>query len=215
MGDLNFTLSLKEVRGQNPHQDPMESFFSCWLEKHHLLDMPPKKLSHTWSNGRKGSVLVAKLLDHFFYFISEGMLEKQWEILSRVAIGGLSYHFPIVLEVSKGGSSRPLLMKFNHRWLKEEAYRKLVGDSWIPLFEDSGESYMHQFDENLGKIKKITISWAKEYTKKQSAAIVEVESKLGSLLIEREARSLSEEEELLIKELMIKKQDLLRKEEST
>jgi hypothetical protein len=46
------------------------------------------------------------------------------------------------------------------------------------------------------------------------SAIIEVETKLGGLLIDHEAGTLSDEEDTLIKELMIKQHDLLRKEES-
>jgi hypothetical protein len=41
-----------------------------------------------------------------------------------------------------------------------------------------------------------------------------LEAKLRSLLIEREVDSLLEEEDVLVKELMVKKQEFLRKEES-
>jgi hypothetical protein len=131
-----------------------------------------------------------------------------------VEIGGISNHLPIILEVSKASLKMSLPMKFNHDWLKEEDYQKMVEETWCPMSEDVSQSSMKQFSENIGKIRKATISWANDFKKKQKAAIVEVESKLSYLLIEREARTLSEMEETLIKELMIKKQELYRIKES-
>jgi hypothetical protein len=66
-GDLNFILSLAEVWGQNLRQDPFESYFHQWMEKHGVFDKDPKKISYTWSNGRKGLGLVEKHIDFFFY----------------------------------------------------------------------------------------------------------------------------------------------------
>jgi len=104
-------LSIVEVWGQNPHQDPLESYFSKWMEKHNLIDLAPKKISHTSSNGRKGVGLVAKQIDLFM--ISKGLIENQWEIYSRVEIGGLSDHLSIVLDLSKVVTSREILRKLN------------------------------------------------------------------------------------------------------
>jgi hypothetical protein len=65
---------------------------------------------------------------------------------------------------------------------------------------------MQQFIENVRKNKiKTTISWAKSYRLKQLVAIREVESNIGSLLIEREVGSLSKEEETVLKVLLRKK----------
>jgi len=73
-GDLNFTLSLKEVWGAHLHQDPHESFFSHWIEKNHLIDLAPQKNSQTWCNGKNGDALVTKYLQCFL--ISKGMIDQ-------------------------------------------------------------------------------------------------------------------------------------------
>jgi hypothetical protein len=59
-GDLNFMLSLREFWGESPHKDPQELFFSNWICKNCMVDLEPLKLSHTWSNGRRGAHFVAK-----------------------------------------------------------------------------------------------------------------------------------------------------------
>jgi hypothetical protein len=72
------------------------------MEKHNLLDLAPKKISHTWSNGRKGEGLVAKRLDR--HLISKVLIE----------IGVIYDHMPIVLEVSKVCLKMTIPLKFNH-----------------------------------------------------------------------------------------------------
>jgi hypothetical protein len=152
-GGLNFTLALAEVWGKNPRQDPLESFFSHWLDSHNLIDMVPMKLSHTWKNGRKGDSAVEKCLDHFFYFktvigehvgyIFEG---GSWGILrsSTNCIGIF-------------GMSKNISMKFNKDWLLEDDYKNMVHDTWVPLVENVGRSYLYQLAENIWKVRKQTI----------------------------------------------------------
>jgi hypothetical protein len=53
---------------------------------------------------------------------------------------GISYHMPIVSKVAKNGPRPPSLMKFNHIWLNEEDYKRLVMNLWSPLVEDVGLS---------------------------------------------------------------------------
>jgi len=67
---------------------------------------------------------------------------------------GVTHYMPIVLEVSKAGPKIPLPMKFNHEWLKEEDYNKMIEETWHPLSEDAGQYFMQQFYENIGKNKK-------------------------------------------------------------
>jgi hypothetical protein len=46
-GDLNFNLLVKEVLGAHPRRDPLEFVFSHWIERNHLVDLKPPKLSQT------------------------------------------------------------------------------------------------------------------------------------------------------------------------
>jgi hypothetical protein len=64
-GDLNFTLSLREVWGENPRVDSQSGFFLSFMEKHHLVDIEPVKLMPTWHNFRTDKEAVAKRLDRF------------------------------------------------------------------------------------------------------------------------------------------------------
>jgi hypothetical protein len=67
-GDLNFTLSIAEVWSQNSHHDPLESYFSNLMEKHNLINLVPKKIFHTWRNGRKETCMIEKKARLIFYF---------------------------------------------------------------------------------------------------------------------------------------------------
>jgi hypothetical protein len=49
-GDLNFTLSLREVWGPSPKEDRQRGFFLSFLESVNLLDVEPVRLSPTWRN---------------------------------------------------------------------------------------------------------------------------------------------------------------------
>jgi hypothetical protein len=77
----------------------LESYLSNWLEKHNLIELASKKISHPWCNGRKGDGMVEKNLDWFL--ISNSLIENRWGFYSRGEVGGLSNHFSIVLEILK------------------------------------------------------------------------------------------------------------------
>jgi len=58
--DLNFTLSLREVWGENPWVDAQSSFFLSFMEKHHLVDIELVKLVPIWHNFRIDKDVVSK-----------------------------------------------------------------------------------------------------------------------------------------------------------
>jgi hypothetical protein len=62
-GDLNFTLSLREIWGPNPREDRHKGFFLSFLEEESLVNLEPVKLSPTWRNFRTRIDVVAKRLD--------------------------------------------------------------------------------------------------------------------------------------------------------
>jgi hypothetical protein len=64
-GDLNFTLSSREVWGESSREDQQGGFFQSFLEKLHLVDLEPTKITPTWRNLRTGNEAVAKRLDIF------------------------------------------------------------------------------------------------------------------------------------------------------
>lgn len=102
--------------------------------------------------------------------------------------------------------------KFNHVWLENEDYRKLVQLNSIPTNEDDGRSSMDQFTSNIANIKNVSSKWAKEFYKKESETLREVESAIGVLMIDRSTDSLPKDEESRWADLQKKKQELLANE---
>jgi hypothetical protein len=92
-GDLNFTLSLKEVWGKHPKRDPLEDFFPTGFLLITWWTRSPQKSPRHGGKGRKGGDLVAKRLDRFL--VEENMLANLWIIKLLVTIGGNSNHMPI------------------------------------------------------------------------------------------------------------------------
>jgi hypothetical protein len=93
-------------------------------------------------------------------------VRNRWAISSRVEIGGILDHLSILLEISKASMNRHYPLKFNLEWLKEEYYRNMVMDSWVPLEDEEDMTFMQHMAENIGKIRKETILWEKEFWKK-------------------------------------------------
>lgn len=72
-GDVNFTLSLRQVWGSNPREEQQRGLFLSFIEEAKLVDIEPVKLSPTWRNYRTGRDEVAKRTDRFL--VSEFFLE--------------------------------------------------------------------------------------------------------------------------------------------
>jgi hypothetical protein len=151
-GDLNFTLSIREVWGASSRRDYQGIFFSHWMDNNHLFEMEPTNLVQIWKNDTKGKDLVAKITD--IILILEEMIENMWSFKLRLVVGGISDHMPILLEIDTKGSKTPSLMNFNHVWLNEKEYERLVWKTWTHMDEEDGQSYMHRFAVNIVKIKK-------------------------------------------------------------
>jgi hypothetical protein len=73
-GNLNFTLSPREVWGESSKEDQQRGFFLSLLENLHLVDMKPAKITPTWRNFKIGNEAISKRLDRFL--VSESFLES-------------------------------------------------------------------------------------------------------------------------------------------
>jgi hypothetical protein len=69
------------------------------------------------------------------------------------------------------------------------------------LEEDIGFSFMQQFTINISCVKKAISKWAKVYNEKATLQLREVESQIGSLLIEGRVDQMSEEEGVKLSKL--------------
>ena len=151
----------------------MSSFFARLFESKELVAIQPLKLTPTWRNNRSGEHEISKRLDRFF--ISKKILSESLIIKSWVEVGGLSDHLPDLLQIQNPETKPAASFKFNPSWMKEEDYRKLIGNSWRPLEENPNVSYIKQLVENLQEVKRVKKPWARVYSANQEKQLKKVE----------------------------------------
>eukprot|EP00253_Pinus_taeda_P016122 PITA_16122 len=178
-GDLNFSLGRAEAWGPSAREDPLTDFFSqAFLDKK-LTDPSPTKLKPTWRNRRSGEDRIAKRLDRFL--ISEGLIQKVPLFRQWVEEVGNSDHFPIFLDLSFPPPKPPAPFKFNSSWLQDPCFVNIFKSTWIHPAQNANESKSFLFMENLKRLKKATISWAKERQKKQNEDLIKIREELKAL----------------------------------
>eukprot|EP00253_Pinus_taeda_P023384 PITA_23384 len=175
-GDMNFSLRRAETWGPAAREDQLAEFFENSITSHNLIDINLIKMKPTWRNRRVGEARVAKRLDRFL--LSEDLtasipMFRQW-----VGEGGNSDHFPICLELSKLPRKPAAPFKFNATWLQEESYEKLFKETWTHPDGSSQEGKGLQFMENLKKLKKATIEWAKSRRKRQKEDLIHINEEI-------------------------------------
>ena len=74
-------------------------------------------------------------------------------------------HFPILLEICKPPFKPTAPFKFNAAWMQEESFRQLFIETWQHLSRDVMEDKSFLFMENLKRMKKVTMDWAKKGSK--------------------------------------------------
>eukprot|EP00253_Pinus_taeda_P013898 PITA_13898 len=211
-GDLNFSLGRAEAWGPAAREDPQSDFFINALASNNLLEANLIKLKPTWRNRRVGEARVAKRLDRFL--INEALtaaipLFRQW-----VEEWGPSDHFPIFLELAKVPPKPPAPFKFNASWLQEESYNKLFQETWIHAARGSQENKGFLFMENLKRLKKATILWAKDRKLKQNEEITKISEELQKLeSIKEDGYATFESKKKIVDLEKHKNQILLAKEE--
>eukprot|EP00253_Pinus_taeda_P014598 PITA_14598 len=182
-GDLNFSLGFRESWGANAQIDPISNFMINQLEQSKFIDVPMQRPLPTWRNRRVGDAALARRLDRFLLkepLTQHAHLFRQW-----VGLGGISDHNPIYLEIL-GPSKKPKApYKFNHTWLKDPTFIKLIKEYWSSHPIDDSESYAKGFCRNLTELKHISIQWAKEKLKRDSAQLTQIEADLFSLTDDR------------------------------
>lgn len=178
-GDLNFSLGIAESWGPQATPDPLAEFFNSELGNSHLINIQTTKLLPTWRNRRTGNAALARRLDRFL--IKQDLLlvlsrARQW-----VGSGGKSDHSPIFLEFACGPDRARPPFKFNSRWLRDPDYNQLVNQSWThfrpPMNIDPGRA----FNENLKRIKNLTILWVRNKKKLEREALHSIEDKISTL----------------------------------
>eukprot|EP00253_Pinus_taeda_P033361 PITA_33361 len=178
-GDLNFSIGNAEAWGPSAKEDPLSDFFSNTLHSHNLIDVNLIKAKPTWRNRRIGEGRVAKRLDRFL--ISEDLMSSIPMIRQWVGEGGNSDHFPILLEFKKPPPKPASPFKFNAAWLQEESFNTLFRDTWSHSGSTQTGSKGAHFWDNLRRLKKATIEWAKARKKAQNEELSLIDANLRDL----------------------------------
>jgi hypothetical protein len=123
-GDLNLTLSSKEIWGDRAKLDPLADFFKSLFSKNALVDLESVELLPTWRNGRSGSSCIEKCLDRFL--VTEDLITPTRMTRAWIDPPYLSDHVPICLQIGKGKLGTKYSFKFNPSWLLEPAFDQRV-----------------------------------------------------------------------------------------
>eukprot|EP00253_Pinus_taeda_P003525 PITA_03525 len=99
----------------------------------------------------------------------------------RTGEGGNSGHFPILLELSKPPFKPATPFKFNDVWMQEESFRQLFNETWKHPSRDAMEDKSFLFMENMKRMKKVTMDWAKKRKQKQNEVLISIDRELGEL----------------------------------
>eukprot|EP00253_Pinus_taeda_P031163 PITA_31163 len=186
-GDLNFSMGFRESWGSMAQVDSITDFMRNALEQADFVDVPMQQPMPTWRNRRVGEAVLARRLDRFLLkgpLIQELHHFKQW-----VGDGGLSDHSPIHLEILGPLAKPKAPFKFNHTWLQDQDFIKLL--------------------------KHIVINWAKEKNKRDTAQLISVEEELSSLLDDRNLGFRSAAENSRLIELENQRATLLKQKEES
>jgi hypothetical protein len=79
-GDLNFTLSSREICGFTTRIDPLSDYFLNILQDLGLVDLAPSHLFLTWRNGCSGKVGISKCIERFL--VDENLLSSSISLMS-------------------------------------------------------------------------------------------------------------------------------------
>eukprot|EP00253_Pinus_taeda_P010417 PITA_10417 len=178
-GDLNFTMGRAETWGPTAREDPLTDFFHKLIEDHHLADPHPIKLKPTWRNRRVGEDRIAKRLDRFL--LSEDLISNAPIIRQWVEEIGNSDHFPIFLDCAIPPPKPPAPFKFNPAWLQDPTFVAIFKNTWLHTNSSSREDKGFLFMENLKRLKKATVIWAKERRLKQNEVLRKIREELELL----------------------------------
>jgi hypothetical protein len=96
-GDMNFTISAREIWGNNARSDPLAAYFNQMIQGEGLIDLEPVNIFPTWRNGRGTQDYVAKRLDRFL--ISESLLDSRHIFRTWVVNVKISDHMPVVFQM--------------------------------------------------------------------------------------------------------------------
>eukprot|EP00253_Pinus_taeda_P025238 PITA_25238 len=137
-GDFTFSLGYGESWGSMAQVDSITGYMTDLLDRHNLIDVPMNKPLLTWRNRRVGEAALARRLDRFI--MKESLIQQLHHYKQWVGAGGISDHSPIYLEIA-GPTQKPKApYKFNHVWLQDPSYIRMVSDYWAANPIDRSDS---------------------------------------------------------------------------
>lgn len=101
-GNLNLTLSSREIWGGTNTLGTLTSFFTNYFHKNKLIDIVPETLVPTWRNDRAGTESISKRLDRSLIY--EDLLASVGVYRAWVEFSYIFYHAPIVLQLDSSSS---------------------------------------------------------------------------------------------------------------
>ena len=147
---------MEEKKGGSIVRDPDREWVEDIMLDWDLEDIKPSRGNFTWTNKRVGLGHIASQLDSFLVQISFLLLGLIF--LSKILLHIVSYHKPILLELSQDKNLGPIPFKFSPSWLHYEGFHDLVAKVWNE--KDYGSPFF-VWEENLRKLKKVLKDWAK------------------------------------------------------
>ena len=120
----------------------------------------PTSLTLTSRNGRVGKVGIGKRVDRFF--MAKGLADMVGRHKSWTINLGISNHLPVCLQLEVRISNLHYPFKFNHIWLEDHDFKKMVRDFWGPCSGYLEDSTMQRMVKKLTDMKKVVVGWEME-----------------------------------------------------
>eukprot|EP00253_Pinus_taeda_P003996 PITA_03996 len=212
-GDLNFSPGYGESWGSMAQVDSISGFMTDLLEQFNLMDVPMNKPLSTWRNRRVGEASLARRLERFI--MKRPLLQQLHHYKQRVGTGGILDHSPIYLKILGPHHKLKAPFKFNHVWLQDPTYVRMVSDFWVANPIDRSDSMEKGFCFNLSKLKHLSINWAREKHQRENSTLLHIELELSSLLDERSLGFITAEDKSHLVELENHKAQILKEREES
>ena len=126
-----------------------------------------------------GDVALARRLDRFLIkhpLLNSLECARQW-----VGHWGMSDHSPIYLEFECGTYKARSPFKFNARWLQDPDYHTLVSQAWQHCHLMPNLEPARIINDNLLRIKILTIQWVKNKKRLERAKLKQIEDEIACL----------------------------------
>eukprot|EP00253_Pinus_taeda_P031661 PITA_31661 len=189
---------------------------SEWLRtefiRRNLVDVVLEQMSSTWDNGRFGQAYIAKRIDRFI--INAGIIEKWGMPISSIANEFSLDHGPILLEWRDLAIKKGYSFKFNRAFLNDPSFNKSISSKWVAL-QESNMAMFSTFREKIQALRFSAKEWQTQKSKKDKREFSSIQLELEFLISNSSWCSMSFEKKNKIRKLIMRKKELLHKEDLT